>query len=445
MTKPVKGTRDFGPMDSMLRQRIFDILISIYKTYGGVPIDTPVLENFNVVKNIYGDEFNKSVYKIEDDIDSDKESLILRYDLTVPCARYLADNGIVSFKRYQIGKVYRRDCVNVSKGRFREFYQADFDIIGNNNCPMVQETEILNMLCESLEQLIAKDTFDVQINSREILFSILGSFDIDPKLYLTVCTTLDKLDKFKEESWKSEVMTELTDKGLLDVTIKEIITFIQLFKTDVRVDNRIKLQQLKDMKSIDANLFDKMKLLFEYLDETNVSKYCTFNPLLSRGLDYYTGLIYEATYNDKSIMDSSIAAGGRYDGLVAALSNKKNISAIGLSIGIERIVTIMEKIGKKPTIDNAIVYVATVGKDMTRERVKLVMELRKAGISTDMSYSNNPKMARQFETVFENQIPFMIVIGENEIKNGTVMLKNIRTEKQTEYTREDAIKLLISL
>lgn len=438
--KPPRGTRDLLPENVYLRNEIFRKLVPIYEKYGGLPIQTPILERMDIVTNLYGEEFDKLVFTIDND-NVESEQLLLRYDLTVPFVRFLANNGIIVFKRYQMGPVYRRDNVNISKGRLREFHQADFDIIGNDNGNMVQETEILNLLVECLSDIIGPDTFKIQVNSRVILFNLLSTIGIDDNYVLPVCSTLDKLDKLSDDEWMQRTTDELTKKGIKEDKVDRIIKFIETFRglNDTNVN---KLSLLKDMGFITDTIYDKMSMLFEYLDATSISQYIEFIPTLSRGLDYYTGVIYEATYNDKDIMESSIAAGGRYNEIIGKLSNKKNISAIGVSVGIERIVTILEKQNIEAKIIKPNVFVASVGKNMTGERLKLVCQLRKNGIYAEMSYSNNPKMKGQLEKVFENGIPYMMVIGENEIQKGTVMLKDIDKKEQLELDRLESIEFL---
>ncbi len=439
-TKPPKGTRDLPPENVYLRTEIFNKLVPIYEKYGGLPIQTPILERMDVVKNLYGEEFDKLVFTIDND-NAESEQLLLRYDLTVPFVRFLANNGIVLFKRYQMGPVYRRDNVNISKGRLREFNQADFDIIGNDNGNMVQETEILNLLIECLSTLLKPNTFRIYVNSREILLDMLSVIGIRKESILSVCSTLDKLDKFKEDEWVQRTTDELIEKGIKEDKINDIIKFIGSFR-NLTCSNVEKLLMLKGAGFVTDDTYNKMSMLFEYLDSTDASQYIEFTPTLARGLDYYTGLIYEATYNDKKIIESSIAAGGRYNELIGKLSNKKEISAIGMSIGIERIVTILEKQNIKIDLPSPYVFVASVGKNMTGERLKLVCQLRKNGIYAEMSYSNNPKMKGQLDRVFENGIPYMIVIGENEIEKNTVMLKDIEKKEQKELDRLEAIEFL---
>ena len=446
--KPAKGTRDLFPENVYMRNEIYNKIIPIYEKYGGIPIQTPVLERMDIVHGLYGEEFDKSVFTLDDGIDDNgenkSEKLLLRYDLTVPFARFLADNGIIVYRRYQIGPVYRKDNVNVNRGRFREFSQADFDIIGNDNGQMTQEVEILNLLVECLESIISRDTFTIQLNSRVILSDFLSTISIPDNLILPICSTLDKLDKLSDLDWENCIIGELNQKGVPVESISEIILFIRTFK-ECNDTNKDKLNELLKRNYIKQDTYEKMIILFNYLDTTGISNYVKFMPTLSRGLDYYTGLIYEVTYNDKNIFESSIAAGGRYNNLVGKLSNIKNISAIGVSLGIDRLITILEKRENKINLPIPKVYVASVGDNMLGERLKLLCELRKNGIYADMSQSINPKMKNQLNQVFDMKIPYMLVIGENEINKNTVMFKNINTKKQKELDRNDAIKLLINI
>jgi len=447
--KPAKGTRDLFPEDIYLRNGIYGKLIPIYEKYGGVPIQTPILERMDIVHGLYGEEFDKSVFTLDGhDLSQENgegsEKLLLRYDLTVPFARLLADNGLIVYRRYQIGPVYRKDNVNINRGRFREFVQADFDIIGNDNGQMIQETEILNLLVECLESLISTDTFTILINSRMVISDFLSVIGIDDTLTLPVCSTLDKLDKLSDSEWIDCTTAELIQKSVPSDKISGIISFIKMFKGSSG-SNRDKLTNLLKLNYIKQSTYDSISCLLDYIDMTGISRYIVFTPTLSRGLDYYTGLIYEVVYNDKNIIGSSIAAGGRYNNLVGKLSHQKDISAIGVSIGIDRIVNILENRKTMSELPKPLVYVASVGSNMLTERLKLLIELRKNGIYADMSHSTNPKMKNQLNQVFDAKIPYMILIGESEIQKGTVALKNIYTKEQTELDRHEAIKLLKSI
>ncbi len=443
MNKPPKGMRDYGPNDMAMRHHIFNKVVSHFKRYGGQQIDTPVAELVSTVTNLYGEEFNKQVYKLEDQGGDNGEKSILRYDLTVPFARYVASNGIEVFRRFQIGKVYRRDQPQIVKGRFREFYQADFDIVGSDNGLMIQELEMLQLLVSVLEDLLGADKFVIKMNHRAVLYYVLSKFKVDDQKVGTICSSLDKLDKLTIDEIAKELVNE---KGIDGPTCDNVCKFITIFnelaqKTDKPMDI---LTELITLDYIDDKVASSLGSLFEACDNMSITKNIRFVPTLARGLDYYTGIIYEAEYTDKEIMPSSVAAGGRYDEMLGKLSAKGNVPAIGLSIGIERIVAIYEQLGTSFFASKPDIFIATIGKDMVKHRVKLCLELRKLGIIADMSYSANPKMAQQFKKVFDDGIPFMMVIGQTEIDNGTVNLKNIKENTQVTMTREDAINTVVS-
>lgn len=442
MIKNPCGTCDTPPNKMCMYKYIFDKLEKIFKKYDATQIDTPVIECLDIVKGIYGDEFNKLVYYVKSEDDNNvKEELILRYDLTVPLSRYIAANGLDNFRRYQIGKVYRKDKPQIYKGRFREFWQCDFDIIGEHNNLMLHETEIMSILVESLSSLIDKNKFKIIINDRTVLYYVLKTFDISHDLFNKVCAVLDKLDKLDKSNMNNVItfIKKELDEILSTNSIDKLCEFITILINMNNISPLEKLSELKKNKFIDSIIFDKLTAFFQYLIANEIYEYITFDPLLARGLDYYTGLIYEAVYLDKNIMPSSIAGGGRYDGIIGKFKNK-HIPAIGLSIGIDRIITILEK--NKRLDDNQLrnkydIYIASVGKKMAGHRLKAALDLRKAGFNVKTNYKNNPKMRFQLDEVFNNMIPFMVVIGQNEIDNNIVQFKDINKNVQIELKRDD--------
>jgi len=435
------GMRDLDSIDIKLREYIFNKVIPLFKCRGGKPIDTPVAEIFTSVHDIYGEEFNKEVYRFDDD---STEPLMLRYDLTLPLARYIAYNGLVSFRRYQIGKVYRKDNPQITRGRYREFYQCDFDIIGDDKEQMVYDIEVLELLHSILKALL-NDKFTIRFNHRQIILNILKHVNIDKKDYSGVCITLDKLDKKSIEEIEDEL---IKIRGLDKEVAFKLIDIIQKIKND-NLSLSTYLNKLKNNKFLDNKTYEKLQLLITILNDMNIDKAFILDPTLIRGLDYYTGLIFEAHYIDKALMPSSIAGGGRYDNMLGLLSKHTYIPAIGLSIGIERIVTILEETNKAliqtlTEIDTPYVFVAGVGKDTLKHRILFCTKCRNLGINTAMSYQRNPKMGNQLNTVFENNIPFMIIIGENEINSNTVTIKDIHKNTETKININDALDYLKS-
>jgi histidyl-tRNA synthetase len=439
------GMRDFGPHEVYFRENLISRIKKHFELYGGLPIETPVMECMETVKNLYGEEFNKLVYTLNDI----GEELLLRYDLTVPCARYVVNNALVNFKRYQIGKVYRRDHPQLSKGRYREFLQVDFDIIGSDYQTLIQDTEILSLMKDILVDLLGFDNnkkFTIKLNNKKILFDVLSSIGEDPKNFSTICSSLDKLDKM---SWE-DVKLELNHKKIDSLIINKLEKFIELIHNEEGVVNKTnnKLTLLTILRShqfISQETYHEMMLLFNNLAMIQeLSEYITFDPLLSRGLDYYSGIIYEAIYHDITIMPSSIAAGGRYDHMLENLGNKGTIPAIGLSLGFERIFTIISDLHSEKKIPSPDIFVATVGPNLEAHKLALVIELRKMNLHVDMSYHTAPKMRQQYESVFSKKIPVMLILGETEIKNQTLKIKIMEKHEEYEMSKVEAFKFIVS-
>lgn len=398
----IKGMPDYGPDMCYLKRKTIDEIIKIFHVYGGKEIDTPVLERQQTIKNIYGEEFNKLVFKVD--------NKILRYDLTVPMARYMGTKGLSAYKRYQIGKVYRKDNPEISKGRLCEFTQIDFDIINENTHNMTQEIEILNLLCDVLDKFIPNKYY-IRLNFREFLYNIMEKLNITD--INTVCSSIDKLDKVP----KIDIMNDLKTKFPENI-IDELFDYLGKSLEELRDDNIItNYEQIKSFLDTLSNLPIK------------------FDLSLARGLDYYTGIIYEVSYIDGG---SSIAAGGRYDNLIGNLSNYPT-GAIGFSIGLDRLMLYLENdyVEQSP-----LVYVGSVGDNMDFHRMKIVLELRKNNIYAETFYKSNLKMRQQLNEVFNKKIQYMVIVGENEVKNNIVKFKDINAKKQIDVTIEDLILIL---
>lgn len=427
-----KGMFDLHCEDVKIREYIINEVKEVFKIYDAIPIDTPIIERKTTITNLYGEEFNKLVYELQDQGDN----LILRYDLTVPFARYVANNGLIQFKRYQIGKVYRRDQPNLSKGRYREFLQADFDIIGPKS--IYQEVEILSLLHDIFNKFI-KDKYIIKISDRSILNNIIKSCGIVDNIN-SVCSTIDKLDKCSYD----DIFQELSLKTDNDKAVK-LLTIIQCQNN---LSPYEMISKLKLDGYIDDDKYHELTLLLDMLSSLNILSVITFDLSLARGLDYYNGLIYEVVMKDNNILTSSIAAGGRYDNLLGKLSNKgskESINAIGCSIGIERLVTVLQKLDFiYDNLGNTDVFVASVGKNMAKERLKLTLELRQQGIKAQTIYQDSPNMRLQFKHVFDKNIPYMIIVGDNEITNNVVKFKNILISDEITVPRNNIITFLKS-
>jgi histidyl-tRNA synthetase len=331
--KVVKGARDFLPFQMSIRNKAFGIITNVFKKHGAVEIDTPVFELKETLTGKYGED-SKLIYDLQD---QGGEILSLRYDLTVPFARYMACHALPSIKRYHIGKVYRRDNPNISKGRYREFYQCDFDIAGPNYGKMIPDAEVLKVIIEILSDL-GLGNFLIKINHRKILDAMVSLSDIPNEKFKTVCASVDKLDK---EDWQT-VKKELIEKGVDETQCDKLHVFVQ-YKDSPRVLlEKLNTDGVLTKSDKGKEALEEMALLIDYLEIMDITKHISFDLSLARGLDYYTGLIFEAILTEGSSL-GSIAGGGRYDDLLGMFSNGKTIPAIGGSIGIERVFNILEE------------------------------------------------------------------------------------------------------
>jgi len=440
--KTAKGARDFLPEQMAVRENVLNKIIKVFKCHGAVTIDTPVFELKEVLTGKYGED-SKLIYDLKD---QGGEILALRYDLTVPFARYVAMNKVQSIKRYQIAKVYRRDNPSISRGRYREFYQCDFDIAGQYD-PMVADAECVKIVKDILRSMeIGK--FAIKVNHRQILDGIFEVCGVAEDKFRTICSSVDKLDK---SPWE-EVKKEMVDEKHLDPEIADKIgQYVKLSGGLELIDTLLAGDLGEKSKSAKAGLED-MKLFLKYSDLFGCSDVVSFDLSLARGLDYYTGIIYEAVLTDdnkdekgEEIRVGSVAGGGRYDKLVGMFDPKKrNVPCVGVSIGIERLFSIMEaNIAKNkalvPRTIETEVFVASAQKNLMEERMKLCTDLWDGGIKAEQSYKKNPKMLNQLQYCEAERIPYVIIIGEDELKKGIVKLRTVETRDEVEIARDNII------
>ena len=431
--KVVKGARDFLPFQMAIRAKAFDIITSVFKKHGAVEIDTPVFELKETLMGKYGEE-SKLIYDL---CDQGGELLSLRYDLTVPFARYMAVHNFPSIKRYHIGKVYRRDNPQMSKGRFREFYQCDFDIAGPNYGKMIPDAEILKVVVEILTKLdVGK--FNIKINHRKLLDAMIQLAGIAEDKFKAVCSSIDKLDK---EEWKTVKEELVKTKGVTEEQADKLWTYVQLKDEPAKL--LAKLQGIEDLKAnaCGKEALEDMAILIDYITIMKIPQFFTFDLSLARGLDYYTGLIYEGVLTDTDKV-GSIAGGGRFDNLLGMFSGK-SIPAVGVSIGIERIFNILEEKLKNDASIRATdtqVFIACVGKNLTKERFKLINELWDNGVKAEMLYNENPRNDKQMDFAVNGRIPFMMFIGENELKENKVKIKCMANGEEIMVEREKIVE-----
>jgi len=440
--KIAKGTRDFLPEQMRIRERAFTVIRNVFKLHGAVEIETPVFELKETLTGKYGED-SKLIYDLAD---QGGELLSLRYDLTVPFARYLALHSVGNIKRFHIARVYRRDQPNIQAGRFREFYQCDFDIAGSFS-PMVPDAEVLCVASEILSQLPIGD-FEIKINHRKLLDSIFDVCGVPEEKFRTICSSVDKLDKM---SWE-EVKHEMTFvKGLQEDVADKIGEFVILRGEPFELLEKLKGEdiQLKFNGHEGAKqALEDMELLFTYLQAMGSLGKLKFDLSLARGLDYYTGVIYECLVTSGDTKLGSVGGGGRYDNLVGMFSvGGQQIPCVGVSIGIDRLFALVEQNAKKAGMIEASsiqVIVASVGNNMLAHKMKLSKELWAHNIPTEFTHQPNAKLKKQLEDTLERGIPFMVIIGEDEIANDVVKVKDIFERFEESVPRCEVAKLLLS-
>ncbi|XP_065366360.1 histidine--tRNA ligase, cytoplasmic isoform X1 [Calliphora vicina] len=434
--KTPKGTRDYAPQQMMLRQNVLDKITAVFKKHGGEAIDTPVFELKEVLTGKYGED-SKLIYDLKD---QGGEILSLRYDLTVPLARYLAMNKISSIKRYHIAKVYRRDNPAMTRGRYREFYQCDFDIAGSFD-PMLPDAECVKIVAEILDTLDIGD-YVIKLNHRQLLDGMFEACGVPADKFRSICSAVDKLDK---SPW-SEVRREMIgEKGLDESAADQIGEYVQLSGGTELVEKLLADPKLKAVSAAVKGL-EGMQLLLKYCNAMGLSHKISFDLSLARGLDYYTGVIYECVLKaEPKILANgaaeeqgtvgSVAGGGRYDNLVGMFDTKgKQVPCVGVSIGVERIFSVLEAkaaaAGIKQRTNDIEVYVASAHKGLHEKRLSILNDLWNQGVKAEHSYKLNPKLLAQLQHCEEQQIPLAVVFGDSELAKGIVKLREVTSRKE---------------
>lgn len=440
-----KGTRDFLPLEMARRNYIFDTIRTVFKTFAFEPIETPSLENLSTLMGKYGEEGDKLLFKVlnsgdfmkDVDFSQDYRKVApricergLRYDLTVPFARFVVqhrDQITFPFRRYQLQPVWRAD--RPQKGRYREFYQCDADMIGSDS--LLNELELVQMIDEVFRKLDISVT--LKINNRKILAGIADLIGAPDKL-VDITVAIDKLDKIGLDN----VRNELRERGLDE---QQIIALDPVFNLSGTAQE--KLAQLRNLfagNEVGLKGVEELETLFGYIDQVSPQCIVELDLTLARGLNYYTGAIFEVKANDAVI--GSICGGGRYDNLTG-IFGMPNVSGVGISFGADRIYDVLTELEKFPADlgQAAKVMFINFGPQEQACCVAIAAELRRSGISA-LVYPESAKMKKQMEFANKKQIPFVILIGEDEMANNMVTLKNMVTGEQQKLSRQAAIELL---
>ncbi|KAL0555789.1 hypothetical protein IC582_004287 [Cucumis melo] len=431
LPKLPKGTRDFAKEQMAIRKKAFSIIEGVFERHGATTLDTPAFELRETLTGKYGED-SKLIFDLAD---QGGELYSLRYDLTVPFARYVAMNGLTSFKRYQIAKVYRRD--NPSKGRYREFYQCDFDIAGHYE-KMGPDFEVIKILTELLDELNIGE-YEIKLNHRKLLDGMLEICGVPPEKFRTICSSIDKLDKQSFDQIKREMVEE---KGLTVEVAERIGDFVKERGHPLDLLSKLKQEQsalLQNKGSSDA--LSELDILFSALEKSKCIDKVVFDLSLARGLDYYTGVIYEAIFKGGTQV-GSIAAGGRFDNLIGMFGSKQ-IPAVGISLGIERVLVIMEQIlkdqNKTVRATKTDVLVSILGDDLTLA-AELASEMWSEKLNVE--FLVNKRVMKHIDRAKESRIPWIVFLGEREVSEGIVKLKNVETFEEVTISRSDIIEEL---
>ena len=439
-----KGTRDYSPEIMVKRNYIFDTIKSVFKLYGYMPLETPAMENLSTLMGKYGDEGDKLLFKILNSGDflsnipetelAGKNSLKLtnkisekglRYDLTVPFARFVVQHQSeisFPFKRYQIQPVWRAD--RTQKGRYREFYQCDVDVVGSDS--LLNEVELIQIVDEVYRRL--KLRVRLLINNRKVLAGIAEIIGYPEKL-TDITVAIDKMDKIGIDN----VNAELREKGLTEEAILKLQPILNL-----EGDTKEKLQQLRTiLQNSPTGLkgIEELTQVFNYLNEMPLQTEIKLDLTLARGLSYYTGAIFEVKALDAEM--GSITGGGRYDDLTG-IFGLKNVSGVGISFGADRIFDVMTQLDLFPEDANTTTRILFVNFGEKEECfcLPLLRQLRNEGINAEI-YPEAAKMKKQMTYADRKKIPFVALVGENEIKEGTVSLKNMSTGEQANIKTDE--------
>jgi histidyl-tRNA synthetase len=452
-TQPARGMRDFLPADIRKREYVIGIIKSVYESYGFEPLETPAVENLETLMGKYGEEGNQLVFKIlkrgeKLDVNSGELSdLALRYDLTVPLARVVANykNDLPKFfKRYQIQPVWRAD--RPARGRFREFYQCDVDAIGSGS--MLVEVDIISAVCEILQKL-GFENFKFKINHRKLLTGLLDEVKIDVEKQADALVAIDKLDKILEDG----VYKELLAKGIEEEAADRLIGLFSDIQDLISRSKDYDQANKGNLSALEKSFPENVPLQFaitELRKVLNQSKnsHLLFDPSLARGLSYYTGTIMEINVPD---LAGSLGGGGRYDGLIG-MFGKEQIPACGFSLGLERILVVMEERKMFPpeiAAANSADVMVLIQEDADEENVSEAMSLSNYLREQDenlkvLLYPQADKIKKQFNYALSINVPFVVFISEQNKADGTVTLANMRSNERQIVKREEVAKKIKS-
>ncbi|MGN0213586.1 MAG: histidine--tRNA ligase [Muribaculaceae bacterium] len=444
-----KGTRDFSPIEMAKRNYIFNTIKDVFLLYGFQQIETPALENLSTLMGKYGEEGDKLLFKIlnsgdflksaSDDMLNQRDCLHLtpkicekglRYDLTVPFARYVVQHRNelqFPFKRYQIQPVWRAD--RPQKGRYREFYQCDADVVGSDS--LINEVELISLIDEVFARFGINIT--IKVNNRKVLSGIAEMIGAPEKI-IDITVAIDKIDKIGIEN----VNAELIEKGISEEAVEMLQPLLNLTGTNEEKFNT--LEAMLCNSETGKKGIEELRFVFNNVAQLSPRATVELDVSLARGLNYYTGTILEVKANDVEM--GSITGGGRYDNLTGVFG-MDGVSGVGISFGADRIFDVLNTLNLYPadTCASTKVMFTNFGDTESKAALSIVMKLRRAGIAAEL-FPEASKMKKQMSYADTKQIPFVAMVGESEISKGTVALKNMSTGEQCELTVDQLIEQL---
>lgn len=417
----LKGFRDYLPEKMIVRQRMIEKIRGVYERFGFLPLETPALEHADVLLGKYGEEGEKLLYRFKDNGDRD---VALRYDLTVPLARVVAQYADLPrpFRRYQISPVWRAE--NTQKGRFREFYQCDADIVGTAS--LAADAEIVAVMSETLKAL-GVDNFTISINNRKILDGVLRDLNLSSEMNMAVLRIIDRLDKVGRDAVEKDLLELAGDRK----KVGDILDFISA----------------KDSETV-AKIFPsageglaELKTVYDYAANLGVAeKNYKIDFSIARGLDYYTGTVYETKLNDLPGI-GSVFSGGRYDNLISQFIGRA-IPAVGASIGLDRLFSALEELKVVGEVKStARVMIAYLDDALVADCQKIAARLRREKINA-LVYFDKAALGKQIGFAIAQKIPFVLIFGSQEKEKGSYLLKDMEKKTQAEMTLDDLIKRL---
>ncbi len=426
--KILPGMMELLPQDQIQFNKIMDTIKEVYESFGFFPLDTPVIEYSNVLLAKAGGETEKQIYRFT----KGDNDLSLRFDLTVPLARYVAQRYnelIFPFKRYQIGKVYRGE--RPQKGRYREFYQCDIDVIGNETLSMVYDAEIPAVIYNVFKKLDF-GKFTIRINNRKVLNGFFDSLKLNDNS-TDILRIIDKIEKIGSDN----VIKELEELNIDSEKITQIMNFIKIKGSNEEIITSLKEMNLQN--ELFSTGINELEQTINYIKDFNIpQEYYQIDLTIARGLDYYTGTVYETILDEHPSL-GSICSGGKYENLTGYYTDQ-NLPGIGISIGLTRLYSKLKEANLIPNINNNLIecLVVPMDKQCLKYAIKVATTLRENKIVTDVYYQEK-NMKQKMKFADRQNIPFVIIIGEEEMNNQILTIKNMRESTQQQLPLEKVI------